>query len=165
VPITETWQLFTYNLIVALFKVQPRLSTNCFNEGVTLFQSFWKLFVKFVKSGSLHGQEEFNFEDSSLFLLQKCNLLDTLPATLLLNLLINSIDDLPEKVRGYFDIPRIVLRLLDINGFINSFVEMGYSVSLVMARFSVAQDGKLLGKIIKLVVQLYMLNTFGSLLK
>ena len=69
-----------------------------------------------------------------------------------LNLLINSIDDLPENLRGYFDIPRLVLRLLDVNGFINSFMEMGYSVSLVMARFSVAQDGKLLGKIIKLVV-------------
>lgn len=165
VPITESWQLFTYNLLTALFKFQPRLSANCFNEGATLFSSFWKLFLKFVKSGSLHGQEEFNFEDSALFLLQKCNLLDTLPATLLLNFLINRIDDLPEHVRGYFDIPRLVLRLLDVNGFVNSFVEIGYSISLVMARFSLAQDGKLVGKAIKLVVQLYMFNTFGSLLK
>lgn len=103
-----------------------------------MFNGFVKIFLKFVKSGSLHGQEEFNFEDSSLSLLQKCNLLDTLPATLLLNFLINRIDDLPYSIRSYFDIPRLLLRLMDVNGFINSFVELGYSISLVMNRFSSA---------------------------
>ena len=164
VPMTNKWQAALYGFSQSLFKWQPRLTPDCFNEGATYFNALIRLFVKFVKSGSLMGQEEFNFEDISVFFCQKCNLFDTLQGTILLNFLINRIDELPSQVRVYFGIPRFLLRLMDLDGFMNSIVEIGYIISLVMNRFSLVEDAKMLGKIIKLVVQFYFMDLFGNLL-
>lgn len=111
------------------------------------------------------GQEEFNFEDSSIYMGQKCQLMDTLPATVLLNFLINRIDALPAEARDFFGWPRWLFKLLDIIGLINSFVELGYVLQLTMERFSSVSNGKFVGKLLKLLVQLYMMDTFGSLLR
>jgi hypothetical protein len=44
---------FIYGLSSSLFKIEPRLSVTCFNSGSLLFNSFWKVFVTFIKSGSI----------------------------------------------------------------------------------------------------------------
>jgi hypothetical protein len=91
--------------------------------------------------------------------------MDTLPATVIANFLINRIDELPSTVRDYFGWPRFILRALDAMGFIETFVEMGYLLQLSMERTSLQHSGKFLGKVIKLLTQLYMMDTFGSLLR
>lgn len=165
VPITSAEQSFWMAFSQGLFKIQPRLTSNCLNQGKVIVEGWLKLTKKFILSSHIRGQEEFNFEDSSTFVGQKCQLMDTLPATVIANFLINRIDELPSTVRDYFRWLRFILRALDAMGFIETFVEMGYLLQLSMERTSLQHSGKFLGKVIKLLTQLYMMDTFGSLLR
>ena len=89
-------------------------------------------------------------------LAHKCTLQDTLPATVILNYLIYAIDTAPSTVSPYVVKYRFLLRLLDVSGLIGALAESAYFVNVLLYKTDGFTLGKVLGKAIKLTVQLYL---------
>ena len=99
---------------------------------------------------------EFAYEDVVQGLAHKCTLQDTLPATVILNYLIYAIDTAPDSVSPYVLKYRFLLRLLDVSGLIGAIAESAYFVNVLLYKTDGFTLGKVLGKAIKLTVQMYL---------
>ena len=107
---------------------------------------------------SIEGQDSFNLEDVSYTLIRKCNYIDTIPVTVLNNLLMNAYKSLSD-----YGIAKSVLRpifaiiwLLDWWGAVGSLMSYAYSIERSMERFDNYTFGKLTGSILKFLLQLKM---------
>ena len=89
-------------------------------------------------------------------LAHKCTLQDTLPATVILNYLIYAIDTAPETVSPYVRKYRFLLRLLDVSGLLGAIAESAYFVNVLLYKTDGFTLGKVVGKAIKLTVQMYL---------
>ena len=89
-------------------------------------------------------------------LAHKCTIQDTLPATVILNYLIYAIDTAPETVSPYVRKYRFLLRLLDVSGLLGAIAESAYFVNVLLYKTDGFTLGKVIGKAIKLTVQMYL---------
>jgi hypothetical protein len=122
------------------------------------FKGTKELIQNMASHMSLEGQDEFNLEDVSYTLIRKCNYIDTIPVTVLNNLLMNGYKKLSD-----FGVAKSVLRplfaivwLLDWWGAVGSLMSYAYSIERSMERFDNYTFGKLTGSIFKFLLQLKM---------
>lgn len=111
-----------------------------------------------MRKTSMTGADEFNFEDQSYTLLRKCNLADTIPATILSNLFINKVDKMdPMSYEAMALYPAsTLLWVADWYSVITTVMEISYSMEIYLDRMDWYNVGKIMGKATKLVVQIKM---------
>lgn len=86
--ILDSWalQLF-HGFTSSTLKWELRKTTNCYNEGENLVVGAYQMLIKY---NTRKVDDDFtNFNDLLTLFMKKCNLLDSIPATLLNNYIIN----------------------------------------------------------------------------
>jgi hypothetical protein len=102
-PIDSKMSLAAMSAADALFKIQPRASVSCYSDGIELVKGINQLFwAMFADVDNIYSQDEFNLEDVLLMFFRKCNVFDTLPATILINLQIKALDYISESIDDKF---------------------------------------------------------------
>lgn len=92
--------------------------------------------------------------------IKKCYWPDTLEGTLLLNGIINLLNRVPVEFYWYVFPIRFVVELLDIGGIVTNVAEGGYAFEVFYSRVDYYNPFFVLGKTIKLAIQIYMKRNF-----
>jgi hypothetical protein len=114
----------------------------------------------FADVDNIYSQDEFNLEDVMLMFFRKCNVFDTLPATLLINAQLKALDYVSESIDEkylWLTYPhRTLLYIADFAGFWTNIAEGAYSFEILMDRFDLYNGVKLFCKVFKQLVTLQL---------
>ena len=94
--------------------------------------------------------------------MHKCTLQDTLPSTVALNLTMFAIDEMPEEYGSKFRRYRIFIRLIDAWGLMIAASNLAGVISNLLYKTDGFTVGKLVGILIKIVVQLKLNLMIGN---
>ena len=157
--------MFTNGLQNTLLKFEPRQRSTCLNNGKDYFFALILLFQKFLND-PFNSDNSFNLNDVLIKTLNLCQLHDTLYGIIILNLIVLGLDQVITLGGAKTLIAlRWTIRAIDLLTYVNDAVE----ISAIMQGFILHMDkynlGKLFGKFVKILVQLWMEGAFYYLSK
>jgi hypothetical protein len=155
---------FVMGFFDTAFKFQPRLSTTCFSDGAQYMKGTEQTLVNMLRHASMTGADEFNFEDQSYTLLRKCNLVDTIQGTILINQLLGRLETLhPASFEAIVMYPlSYMLWAADWYSVMTAVMEISYSLEVFLDRMDWYNVGKISGKLTKLLVQVKAKGVFSG---
>ena len=157
--------MFTNGLQNTLLKFEPRQRSTCLNNGKDYFFALILLFEKFINN-PFNSDNSFNLNDVLIKTLNLCLLQDSLIGIIILNLMVLGLDQFITLGGLKWVIAlRWTLRAVDVLTYVNDAVE----ISTIMQGYILHLDsynlGKLAGKAVKILVQLWMEGVFYYLSK
>ena len=98
-----------------------------------------------------------------MMLTKRCNLADTLPGTILINGFIHQVlDAAPDSWYWTLFPLRFILEAIDVTSAVTGFTESAYSFEILFERLDYFNAFRILAKVIKFLVQLYMKGVFSQ---
>ena len=140
--------------------MEPRMTTSIFTEGLTYFWGTAHTMANVMKTRDIYGQDEQAMEDCYLMFLRKSNYFDSVQGVFLSNYFLNHTEDLGPFGEFWLKNIRRAIWWGDTLGFLNSIIEMSYSMQILLQWSDSYNLGFCLGKLVKIVYQTYMRGTF-----
>ena len=130
------------------FKQEGRLSSSCIEEGWVLFKGVLEMARKSM--GNSDTNDLYNLNDAINLFVRKCNYLDTIESTVLLNLIVDYIDYGP--FADTLQWLKYMIRAADLATILSDVVDFDFIYQWYGIHHDYYNLGNLGGKITKIVV-------------